>query len=120
MRNSRGGSNSASLLVLLPLVMVMIFGVMQITVKQHGQQTAMGAAQAAAEAQRVALAPAGAGAAAAHRIAAQGGLTDVDVTVTTTATTITVQVSGNAPVLFDLGQAGHVQATITVPRERVT
>lgn len=120
MRDQRGGSNSISLLVLLPVVLLLIFGGMQITVNQHGKQTALGAAQAGAEAQRVAVAPAGAGDAAARRVAAQGGLDDVQVTVITTATTVTVIVTGKAPVLFDVGTVGRVRASITVPKERVS
>lgn len=120
-RSSRGGgSNSVALLIMLPVIVSLILGLMQLGVTRHGIQTAQAAAQAAAEADRVALPTPGAAQSVAHRVATHGGLTNVTVSIQRTTDTVTVTVTGKAPVMFTLGDVDVVTATISMPKERMS
>ena len=55
----------------------------------------------------------------AETIASSGGLEHISVRVQRTATSASADVSGNAPMIFDLG-LGRITETATAPLERVT
>ena len=89
-RNERGGSQSIAAVLVGPVVLFAILAVFQASVWYSGRQATLGAAQAAAEAERVLHPAGGAGQAAAASIASQRGLEDVSVSVSRGAETVTV------------------------------
>lgn len=115
-RNERGGSQSISTLLVVPVMLLAILGAIQAGVWYHGRQTAIAAAQAAAEAERVTRATPGAGERAVGPIAERAGLTIDNVTVQRTPTTVTVTITGRTQSFFDLGLGGFTE-TATMPRE---
>lgn len=117
--DERGGSNAIAVVLLVPVVMLAILGTFQAGVWFSGRQTALYAAQAAAEAERVLQPAAGAGQRAAAAIGRQGGLVDMNVSVSRGATTVTVVTTARVPMFFDIG-VGRFTEQVTMPRERVT
>lgn len=117
--DERGGSNAIAVVLLVPVVMLAILGTFQAGVWFAGRQTALYAAQAAAEAERVLQPAAGAGQRAAAAIGQQGGLVDMSVSVSRGATTVTVVTTARVPMFFDIG-VGRFTERVTMPRERVT
>ena len=115
----RGGSNALAAVLLVPVVMLAILGTLQAGIWYHGRQTALRAAQSAAEAERVLQPEAGAGQLAADTVGRQGGLEDMSVSVSRGATTVTVVLSARVPMFFDIG-VGRFTEQVTMPRERVT
>ncbi len=118
-RDERGGSNAIAAVLLVPVVMLAILGTLQAGVWFHGRQTALRAAQSAAEAERVLQPAAGAGQQAAAAVGQQGGLEDTTVSVSRGATTVTVVLSARVPMFFDIGVRRFTEQ-VTMPRERVS
>jgi hypothetical protein len=118
-RDERGGSNALAALLLTPVVMFAILGTFQAGVWYHGRNTALHAAQAAAEAERVLQPAGGAGQRAAESVGTQGGLTDMAVSVSRSATTVTVTMTARVPMFINIG-VGRFTEHVTVPRERLT
>ena len=116
--NERGFSESVQWAMILPLVMVLLLGAIQVGMLWHGRNTVRHAAAAAAEAES-AYAPApGSGQQSATQIAAAGGITAVTVMVARSQGWVEVEVSGAVPVLIDLGM-GHVTERASAPLEAV-
>lgn len=114
-----GGSSSVSMVILVPVLLLFGLGPVQVGWWYHAHQTAIAAAQTAAEAQRVARPASGAAISAARRVADQGGLENTSIHINESDTTVTVTVSGHAQTFLDLGLS-DVTGTCTMPKERIT
>nr|WP_231932436.1 TadE family protein [Micromonospora rifamycinica] len=108
------GANPVELAVVMPAVLVLLFGSVQIATWFVARSTAMHAAQSGVNAQRVLQAPAGAGESRAkHFLGAAGDwLVGARTTCATTATEVTCTVTGKSlsvipAVRFDVRQTAH-------------
>ena len=118
-RDERGLSDSVQWAILWPLVMLLSLGIIQAGIFLHGRNVAQRAATAAVDAARGSYGTAADAQHLGEAIASSGGLEDVSVRVQRTATTASADVSGNAPMIFDLG-LGRITETAAAPLERVT
>jgi len=118
-RDERGVSESVQWAVLWPLLMLVTLGIIQAGIFLHGRNVAQRAATAAVDAARGSYGSATDAEHLAEAIASSGGLTEVSVRVQRTGAVVNVDVSGYAPMIFDL-DLGGVTATATAPLERVT
>ena len=117
--DERGITDSMQWAILLPVILLTVFGILQVGLWAHGRTVASNAAITAAE--RAALFE-GAGSdarAAALRVAEHGGLIGVEVSLSEGAGEVTARVQGRMPTFFDLGQT-RVSEQATRPRELVT
>lgn len=115
-RNERGYSESVQWAMLIPLVMLLLLGAIQVGVWWHGRNTVLHAAAAAAEAESAYFAAPGSGQRAAETIAAAGGVAGVTVAVSRNTDRVDVMVSGTVPLLIDLGMS-QVTQRASSPRE---
>lgn len=115
MLDERGGSESITYLVLLPVMMLLLFGGFQAGAWWHARQSTTAAAQAACEQART-LSGGDPGHAVAQ-LASQTGLDDPQLSIRRTPTAVTCTVTGRAPLMVDIGQAGTFTETVTMPRE---
>lgn len=114
----RGMSTSIQWALLMPLVLMIVFAIIQIGLWAHGRTVAANAATAAAE--EAALLSAGPGAVdLGLRIASDGGLVDVAVRIGGSTEEVTASVSGKMPTFIDVGQTRVVEQ-VSRPKERVT
>lgn len=116
--NERGLAESTQWALVLPTLLALVLGLVQVGVWLHGRTVAGQAASAAAD-----LRAAGPGAASgaeqlALAIATRGGLSQVVVGTSQDAGTVTVTVTARVPAFFDLGQ-GVVTAHAILPLETV-
>jgi Flp pilus assembly protein TadG len=118
-RDERGVSESVQWAVLWPVLMLVTLGIIQAGIFLHGRNVAQRAATAAVDAARGSYGSATDAERLADAIANSGGLTEVSVRVQRTGAVVNVDVSGYAPMIFDL-DLGGVTATATAPLERVT
>jgi len=118
-RDERGVSESVQWAVLWPVLMLVTLGIIQAGIFLHGRNVAQRAATAAVDAARGSYGSATDAEHLAEAIASSGGLTEVSVRVQRTGAVVSVDVSGYAPMIFDL-DLGGVTATATAPLERVT
>jgi Flp pilus assembly protein TadG len=118
-RDERGVSESVQWAVLWPVLMLVTLGIIQAGIFLHGRNVAQRAATAAVDAARGSYGSAADAEHLAEAIASSGGLTEVSVRVQRTGAVVNVDVSGYAPMIFDL-DLGGVTATATAPLERVT
>ena len=118
-RDERGLSESVQWAILWPFVMLLTLGIIQAGIFLHGRNVAQRAATAAVDAARGSYGTAADAQHLGEAIASSGGLEDVSVRVQRTATTASADVSGNAPMIFDLG-LGRITETAAAPLERVT
>ena len=118
-RDERGLSESVQWAILWPFVMLLTLGIIQAGIFLHGRNVAQRAATAAVDAARGSYGTAADAQHLGEAIASSGGLEDVSVRVQRTATTASADVSGNAPMIFDLG-LGRITETATAPLEQVT
>lgn len=118
-RDERGVSESVQWAVLWPVLMLVTLGIIQAGIFLHGRNVAQRAATAAVDAARGSYGSATDAEHLAEAIASSGGLTEVSVRVQRTGAVVNVDVSGYAPMIFDL-DLGGVTATATAPLERVT
>ena len=118
-RDERGLSESVQWAILWPLLMLLTLGIIQAGIFLHGRNVAQRAATAAVDAARGSYGTASDAQRLAETIASSGGLEDISVRVQRTGTTASADVSGNAPMIFDLG-LGRITETATAPLERVT
>ncbi|AMS04110.1 TadE family protein [Acidipropionibacterium acidipropionici] len=114
-----GGSSSVTMLILAPVMLLFGLGLVQVGMWYHAHQSAIAAAETAAEAQCVLHPVSGSAQAAARRVADQAGLEHTAVIVSDSGTTVTVTVTGRADTFWDLGLSG-VSATVTMPKERLS
>jgi Flp pilus assembly protein TadG len=118
-RDERGVSESVQWAVLWPVLMLVTLGIIQAGIFLHGRNVAQRAATAAVDAARGSYGSPADAEHLAEAIASSGGLTEVSVRVQRTGAVVNVDVSGYAPMIFDL-DLGGVTATATAPLERVT
>jgi Flp pilus assembly protein TadG len=118
-RDERGLSESVQWAVLWPVLMLVTLGIIQSGIFLHGRNVAQRAATAAVDFARGSYGTAAEAQHLGQQIAAAGGLKDISVHVSRTGTTVSAEVSGHAPMIFDLG-LGRIDETATAPRERVT
>lgn len=118
-RDERGVSESVQWAVLWPVLILVTLGIIQAGIFLHGRNVAQRAATAAVDAARGSYGSATDAEHLAEAIASSGGLTEVSVRVQRTGAVVNVDVSGYAPMIFDL-DLGGVTATATAPLERVT
>ncbi len=117
--NERGLSESTQWAILVPVLMALVLGLVQLGVWLYSRAVASEAASAVADLRSSGTRHAGAAREAGERIAASGGLTDVQISVEATAESLAVTVTGRAPLFFDLGQGLIVEKAV-LPMERVT
>lgn len=102
-----GGSASVGMLLLMPAIMLLAFGGIEVGMWCHAHQSTIAAAQSAAEAQRVVHPVPGSAQEAASQITSHGGAT------------VTVTVSGRAPSMLGL-HLPAVSSTASMPKERLS
>lgn len=99
--------------------MLVTLGIIQAGIWVHGHNVAARAANAAADAARGSYGATAEARATAVDLASAGGLGNVAVAVSRGANRVEVTVSGQAPVILDLG-FGQITETASAPLERVT
>jgi hypothetical protein len=117
--NQRGVAESTQWAILLPTVLLLVLGLVQMGVWLFSRTVA---AQAAATVADLRAAGPGVDAAAreaGHRVAARGGLEHVQISVDAVGGHLVVTVSGRAPLFFDVGQ-GRIEERAVLPLEEVT
>lgn len=116
-RRDARGLNSIELAIILPVLLLVVFGTVQLAVWHHAANTAHAAAAACAERARGFDSSAADGRATAEHVLEQvDGLDDPVVGVVDNATEVTCTVTGTAPVVVTLGQ-GPVTSSVTLPKE---
>jgi len=123
MKNRRDGERGSITLenvIVLPAVLLILFGTFQAAFWMNARNVAGAAADAAYSAARAYQAPPGAGEAAAGRVLASNRLDDARVIVQKSATTVTVTVTGSIGTIVPGWGGPDVSATRTGPLERVT
>ena len=115
--NERGLAESTQWAVVVPVLLALVLGLVQVGIWLHGRSVAGQAAAAAAD--RFAGSDDSAAAEAVARgVAERGGLAEVAVRASAAGELVTVTVSGRMPVFFDVGQS-WVSESAVLPRERV-
>jgi Flp pilus assembly protein TadG len=99
--------------------MLMTLGMIQAGIFLHGRNVAQRAATAAVDTARGSYGSVADAQLLATNIANSGGLKNISVRVQRTGMTVTADVSGNAPMIFDL-RLGHINEKATAPLEHVT
>ena len=118
-RDERGLSESVQWAVLWPLLMLVTLGIIQAGIYLHGRNVAQRAATAAVDAARGSYGSTTDAEQLGTTIAGSGGLRNISVRVRATGTTVSADVSGYAPMIFDL-DLGRINETAAAPLERVT
>jgi len=117
--NERGLAESTQWALVLPTLLALILGLVQLGIWLHGRTVAAEAASAAADLRAAGPAAGAEAERVARAIAAKGGLFDVVVTTAEGSTTVTVTVAGRVPAFLDLGH-GLVAEHAVLPLERAT
>jgi Flp pilus assembly protein TadG len=117
--SERGLAESTQWALVLPTLLALILGLVQLGIWLHGRTVAAEAASAAADLRAAGPAAAAEAERVARAIATRGGLLDVAVTTVQGPTTVTVTVAGRVPALLDLGH-GPVAEHAVLPLERTT
>lgn len=118
-RGAERGASSVETAIALPVLIMLVFGIVQGAVVLHAGNVAQGAAQAAVEEARLYGADLEDAAASGFHVAASSGsaLTDVTIDIAVSETTVVVTVRGTAPSLVP-GMPLDVQRTVSGPIER--
>lgn len=114
-----GGSASVGMLLLMPAIMLLAFGGIEVGMWCHAHQSTIAAAQSAAEAQRVVHPAPGSAQEAASQITSHGGVRDARISVSDDGATVTVTVVGRAPSMLGL-HLPAVSSTASMPKERLS
>lgn len=118
-RDQRGRS-SLEMAIVAPVLMLVIFGIVQTAVWYTARNAAESAAAACAEAARGSTASTADGHAAAVSVAGQSGaLHDINVDVSTSGEQVTCTVSGYGAYLISLGP-GVITTSVSMPKDRIT
>jgi len=115
----RGVSESTQWAILLPALLLLVLGMVQLGVWLYSRTVASQAAAAIADLRATGPAAESAARLAGERIAASGGLQQVEISVAAAADHLVVTVSARAPLFFDVGQGLIIEHAV-LPLERVT
>lgn len=119
-RNSqRGVTASTQFAVIIPALMLIIFGMIQAGIWLHARNVAGQAANAAADVARSYHGDPVRARQVAYKITAVGGLQDVSVQVVRQQDEVVVTLTGDAPIVVDIGLA-TIAESASAPLERVT
>lgn len=118
-RRQRGLSMSTSFVVIMPVLLLMIFGVIQGGIWWHGRRVAEQAVNTAADIARSHRSDTTQARQAARRVAASGGLHQVQISIRRSPEQVTVTMTGRTAMPLDLGW-GSITETATAPTERIT
>lgn len=110
---------STSFAVVTPVLLLMVFGVIQAGIWWHGRHAAEQAADTATDIARSYRSATSQARDAGTHVARQAGLTQVVVSIHRTHQQVTVTVTGRTPMPLDLGW-GSIAETATAPMERIT
>lgn len=117
--NQRGVAESTQWAILLPTMLALVLGLVQVGVWLYSRTVAAQAAAAVADLRATGPGADDAARLVGRRIATAGGLEQVRIDVDADATHLVVTVSGRAPLFFDVGQ-GLITERAVLPLERVT
>jgi hypothetical protein len=118
-RPQRGLSMSTSFAVIMPVLLLVIFGVIEAGIWWHGRHVAQQAADTASDIARSRDTDLGRARHAARHVADVGGLQRVRVSVHRGQRHVTATATGRVPMPIDLGW-GTISQTATAPAERIT
>lgn len=116
--NERGLSESTQWAILVPVLLVLVLGLVQLGVWLYARSVASQAAAAVADLRAAGVRHQAEAKHVGERIATGGGLAEVAISFQDDADTVVVTVSGRAPLFFDIGQ-GLVLERAVLPLERV-
>lgn len=117
--NQRGVAESTQWAILLPTLLALVLGLVQVGVWLYSRTVATQAAAAVADLRATGPSADESARQAGRRIATEGGLQQVEISVDADAGHLVVTVSGRAPLFFDVGQ-GQIVERAVLPLERVT
>jgi hypothetical protein len=117
--DERGLSESVQFALVWPVLMLVTLGILQAGIWLHARNVAHRVVVAAVDTARGSAGSVDAAHELGVDLARAGGLEDVALEVSRGPRSVTATVTGEAPVLVDLG-LGRVQETVTAPLERVT
>lgn len=115
----RGVAESTQWAMLMPLVLALVLGLVQLGVWLHARTVAAQAAAAVADLRAVGPAAEVQARTTGRRIATEGGLEQVQISVEADAGHLVVTLSARTPVFFDVGQ-GRIVERAVLALERVT
>lgn len=118
-RSERGVTASTQFAVIVPALMLTIFGMIQAGLWLHARNVAGEAANAAADVARSYHGDPVRARQVAYKITEVGGLREVSVQIDRRPDTVGVRLTGKAPLIFDIGLA-TVSQTASAPLERLT
>lgn len=116
--NQRGVAESTQWAILMPTLLALVLGLVQLGVWLHSRTVAGQAAAVVADLRASGTAADGAARDAGRRVATSGGLHQVTIRVDTDADRLVVTVSGRAPLFLDLGQGVIIERAV-LPLEQV-
>ena len=117
--NERGLAESTQWAILLPTLLLLVLGMVQLGVWLYSRTVASEAAAVTADVRATGPSAEVAARLAGERVATRGGLHQVEIVVAADNGHLLVTVSGRAPLFFDIGQ-GLVVEHAVLPLERVT
>ena len=117
--DERGLSESVQFALVWPVLMLVTLGILQAGIWLHARNVAHRVVTAAVDAARGSAGSVDEAHQLGMDLARAGGLEDVTLEVSRGPRSVTATVSGEAPVLVDLG-LGRVRETVSAPLERVT
>lgn len=115
--NQRGVAESTQWTILLPVVLSLVLGLIELGVWLQARSVAAQAASAVADVRAAGAGSAQAARQAGRRIARAGGLKSIRISITEAAGQLVVQVSGEAPLPVPLN-VGRIQERAVLPVER--
>lgn len=114
------GRSSVELAIVAPVLLLVIFGIVQAAVWYTARNAAESSAAACAEAARGITATTADGRAAAASVAGQSGaLRDISVDVRATGDEVTCTVGGQGAYLISFGP-GLISTSVSMPKDRIT
>lgn len=113
------GANSIEVAIIFPVLLLLVFAVVQAAFFFHGRNVAQIAASACAETARGEQAGTNQEQVARSVLDQAGALSEASVTVSATTTSVTCTVSGRAPLLIPVPRSA-IEQSATMPLERVT
>lgn len=116
------GNSSVEMAILLPVIVLILFAVIQSGIFAFGKSVAAGAAESAAQAAALEQGTTADAIQAAYDMIDAGGtlLSTPGVVVNRTTTTVTVTVNGNVPSVVPFINSLPVSQTVSYPVERIT